>query len=55
MGGSKYEMTNHYFKKSLTIEDELKKSRFLKIHKLVWRPLEEIIERIKEKGTTGRY
>lgn len=25
-----------------------KKSRFLKIHKLMWRPLEKIIERIKE-------
>lgn len=49
MGRSKYEMTNHYFKKSLTIKDELqKKSRFLKIHKLMWRPLEKIIERIKE-------
>lgn len=50
MGRSKYEMTNHYFKKSLTIKDELqkKKSRFLKIHKRMWRPLEKIIERIKE-------
>lgn len=27
MCGSKYEMTNHYFKKSLTIKDELQKKK----------------------------
>lgn len=48
LGESKYEMTDHYFKKSLTIKDELQKNRFLQICKLGWRPLEKVIERIKE-------
>lgn len=49
LGESKYEMTDdRYFKKSLTIKDELQKKRFLKILKLGWRPLEKVIERIKD-------
>lgn len=52
---SKHEMTDSYFRNSLTIKGELHKSRFLKIHKLVWRPLEKIIEWIKGLETTGRY
>lgn len=32
---SKYEMTDYYFRNNLTIKDELHKSRFLKIRKLV--------------------
>lgn len=48
LGERKYEMTDRYFKERLTIKDELQKNRFLKIRKLGWRPLEKVIERIKE-------
>lgn len=52
----KYDMTDRYFKESLTIKDEQQKNRFLKIRKLRWwRPFEKVIEKIKEMGTTGRY
>jgi len=48
LGESRYEMTDHYFKKSLTIMDGLQKNRFLNFGKLGWRPLENVIERMKE-------
>lgn len=35
----KYEMADHYLRNSLTIRDQLHKSRFLKIHKLIWKLL----------------